>query len=78
LQAAVEGLESKPNGRPRQEKSVGPDDVIALRQRVAELEAELKASRVREEIALVLPRVAANPSGTEKKTVSRPGHSPRP
>ena len=40
LQAAVEGLESKPSGRPRQEESVGPDDVIALRQRVAELEAE--------------------------------------
>ena len=81
LQAAVEGLESKPSGRPRQEESVGPDDVIALRQRVAELEAELQASRVREEIALVLPRVASSPpipSGTEKKTVSRPGHSPRP
>jgi transposase-like protein len=77
LQAAVEGLESKPSGRPRQEESVGPDEVVALRQRIAELEGELQASRVREEIALVLPRVAPNPSDTEKKTVSRPRHSPQ-
>jgi transposase-like protein len=78
LQAAVHGLESKPSGRPRHEESVGPDDVIALRQRLAELEAELQASRVREEIALVLPRVGSHPSDTEKKTTPRRGHSPRP
>ena len=78
LQAAVHGLESKPSGRPRLEESVGPDDVMALRQRLADLEAELQASRMREEIALVLPRLGPNPSGTEKKTASRPGHSPRP
>lgn len=76
LQAAVEGLESKPSGRPRLGEKAGPDEVSALRQRLADLEAELQASRVREEIALVLPRVAPSPSDTEKKTVSRPGHSP--
>jgi len=76
LQAAVHGLESKPSGRPRQEESVGPDDVMALRQRIADLEGELRALRVRDVIALVLPRVVPDPSDTEKKTVSQPRHSP--
>jgi transposase-like protein len=78
LQATVSSMESKPSGRPRREETVGPEEILALQQRLDELEAELQASRLREEIALVLPRVASSPSDSEKKTGPRPRPAPRP
>jgi hypothetical protein len=75
LQWALHGLESKPSGRPRRERS---DESSALRQRLAELEAELHASRLREEIALILPRVAPSPSEPGKKTTPPPRSSQQP
>jgi hypothetical protein len=53
--------------------------VTALESKLAETERELRAARLREEIALVLPGVAqplAEPDGAEKKTPARP--RPRP
>lgn len=72
LQAAVHGLESKPTGRPRRAATAISEEVAALRTRVAELEEELQAARVREEIAVVLPRAAHGEARTGKKTTRRP------
>jgi hypothetical protein len=55
LQAAVSELEPKPAGRPPRAISPAEEENARLRRRVAELEAELKVSRVRAELAAVLP-----------------------
>jgi hypothetical protein len=67
LQAALVELESKPGGRPRREPQAASEETRALRQQVTDLEAELHAAHVRDEIALILPRAAV----TEKKTIAR-------
>ena len=71
LQAALERLESKPAGRRRRQRA----EADPLREQVAELEAELQASHLREEIALAMPRLLAE-SG--KKTPPRPKRRARP
>lgn len=53
--AGIAALEPKPAGRPTR-AAEQPPEVLRLRERVAELEAELEASRVREELAGRLPR----------------------
>jgi hypothetical protein len=55
LQAAVASVEDRPAGRPRRLEE--PAEVTALRQQVVQLERELQAAQVREEIALALPQV---------------------
>ena len=58
IQAGVAALEPKPAGRPpRAAEPADAADVARLRERFAELEAELKAAAVRLELAQVLPRV---------------------
>src|SRR5262245_50488071 len=58
LQAALDRLEPRPAGRPRAAAAAATaDPAEALRARVAALEAEVQAARLREELALVLPRV---------------------
>jgi hypothetical protein len=69
LQAALVELESKPGGRPRRQPQAAFEETRALRQQVTDLEAELHAAHVREEIALILPRAAQQ--ATEKKTIAR-------
>ena len=55
---AVASLEPKPVGRPpRPAASANAAEVARLQERVAELEAELKAAAVRLELAQALPRV---------------------
>ena len=72
LRAALTELEPKPGGRPPAEPSVGAA-VTALETKLAETERELRAARLREQIALVLPRAAqpladpGQPDGAEKK-----------
>jgi hypothetical protein len=68
LQAALRQLESKPGGRPRREQAVLAEEALALRQQVADLESELRAAQVREEIALVLPRAIREPEGKKTRT----------
>src|SRR5439155_15091924 len=72
LRAALTELEPKPGGRPPAEPSVGAA-VTALETKLAETERELRAARLREQIALVLPRAAqpladpGQPDGAEKR-----------
>jgi len=83
LRAALTELEPKPGGRPPAEPSVGAA-VTALETKLAETERELRAARLREQIALVLPRAAqpladpGQPDGAEKKTAQRPRPRARP
>jgi hypothetical protein len=69
LQAALAELEAKPTGRPRHLGA--PDDTVGLRQQVTDLEAELRAAQVREEIALILPRAARQTPQAGKKTTKK-------
>lgn len=70
LQAALACLEPQPVGRPRRPSP--PADVTTLEDRVADLEVELRTARVREEVALILPQVAAAAGPAGKKTRRRP------
>jgi transposase-like protein len=65
LAAAVAALEPRPVGRP---PTPGPDpEVDRLRGEVKELRRDLEASRIREEIAIVMPHVLLPPEGSEQK-----------
>jgi hypothetical protein len=74
LQAALERLERKSAGRPR--ATPAPAAVGAMAEELAELTKELTASRVREELALIVTgNGAADP---EKKTTERTRRRARP
>lgn len=60
LQAAVSELEPKPAGRPPRLATEEQAEIARLRERVAQLEAELKVSHIREELAAIRP---PRPSG---------------
>jgi hypothetical protein len=69
LQAGLDALEPRPAGRkPHPEP---PADVTALHNRVQELQREVQALRVREEIALALPTVQLTPAQPAKKAPRR-------
>jgi len=69
LQSMLENLEGRPRGRPPSD--LGADArVQQLQQQVLALTADLRASQIREELAIMLPRLARkpeDPSGGEKK-----------
>jgi hypothetical protein len=66
LRAALDVLEPRAGGRPRQTHPVPPERLAALEERIRDLEQELKLSRAREEIAAIRP-----PTRAKKKTVPR-------
>jgi hypothetical protein len=70
LQAAVDRLEPKSAGRAR--ATDAPADAEALKQRIADLELELEAAQLREEIAVAFPHLVQKPEEPEKKTTQRP------
>ena len=84
LQAALGALEPKPAGRPAQPRSEPDPKVAELEAQVRELDLELRASQVREQIALTMPHIlkragsleAGDPSPLdlpeEKKTPHKP------
>jgi len=57
IQAGVAALELGHAGRPRKNTTAADDETIQLRQRVAELEAQLHAVTIRAELATTLPRL---------------------
>jgi len=69
LVGAAEALEARPAGRPPTAEPLEDPRVAELREQVSELELELRASQVREELALVMPQVLQPPdgAGAEKK-----------
>jgi transposase len=56
LTGALSALAPKPAGRPRK-KEEEPDEVVALRRRVKDLELDLACACVKTEIALVMPKL---------------------
>lgn len=66
LQEAVELLEPRPVGRPRQEVDEAEKARAEYEQRLSELEIDLQAARVREEIALAMPHLLL-PKDNEKR-----------
>jgi hypothetical protein len=71
LQAALERLEARPAGRPRQQAPVTVAEVAALREQLDEMEMELAAMRLREELALAGLGGQRPPAEPEKKTPAR-------
>ena len=61
LQAALAGSEPQTPGRKPQILSPAQEQVRLLEQKLEHQDAELRLARVREEIALTLPRVSADP-----------------
>lgn len=61
--AVLSALEPRRAGRPSRSALADADYIRALEQRIEELELALEQAQVREEIALVLPRVQ-QPAGT--------------
>jgi hypothetical protein len=57
LTAAMERLLPRPAGRPRLERSEEDERVAALEKEIQELRVNLRASQIREEIALVMPHL---------------------
>jgi hypothetical protein len=81
LQAALAELEPKPAGRPP--RSADPLDSATLAEQTFELEKQLRAAKVREEIALVFPELVVKSASVleaepEKKTTERPKRRARP
>lgn len=69
LQGMLANLEGKPRGRPP-DASESDARVQQLQQQVLALTTDLRASQIREELAIMLPRLARKPedaSGREKK-----------
>jgi transposase-like protein len=64
LEASLAALAPQPLGRPSTSAAVEPEQIDALRRDNERLRQELAASKLREEIALVLPR---RPRRVEKK-----------
>ena len=67
LAAALEALEPRPAGRPVRVPSEAEKEIEKLQNELRERETELNVATVREEIALILPRVAKTATRTEKK-----------
>src|SRR5262245_54426911 len=85
LQSALDGLAPRPAGRPHRTAAATDDRVRELEAIVRELRLDLQAAQVREEIALVMPRLLqrgratkgarqrAPPSGPHAKRVASRG-----
>jgi len=70
LEAGLACLEPKTVGRPRRVTTGEEQQLHAMAERIAELEAELRISGVREEIAQILPHVS-QPEGTDVKKTTQ-------
>jgi hypothetical protein len=69
LQAAVNAAERRPAGRPARPTSPADEENRQLRERIAQLEAEVQAALIRAELALTLPQTGAS---AQKKSASEP------
>ncbi len=75
FQALVNALEPQPSGRPAKVLSAAEIEVRHLQERIAALDAELKAALIRAELAVTLPHAGEVES---KKARRSPTSSRRP
>ncbi len=66
MQAALENLALRPGGRPSKQTLAHQEQLDALQQENERLRLELQASKLREEIALVLPGRSQQGQGKKK------------
>lgn len=74
MMAAVKALEPGHAGRPAQTLTPAEEQVLALEQKLADQEVELRAAKARAEIAVIMPKVEhqpAEPGESKKKTPQR-------
>ena len=71
LGGALLALEPGVPGRPRKRREVDPDEHAALEQTVEWLREEVEISRLRTEIALVMPEVLVEPVSEPPPTVGK-------
>ena len=71
LKAALESLEAKPRGRPRQEVTADQRENERLSKENEELKAALLIAHVREELALAMPHVLKGPAAKKKRVEER-------
>jgi hypothetical protein len=79
LTAALQRLEPRRAGRKPRQATAESTQLQVVQQELAAARIELRAAEVREEIALTLPRLLAEPAAEEKKTrqrTSRPRRRP--
>jgi hypothetical protein len=86
IRAGIAALEARPIGRPPKVLSEAQAEIARLRERIAELDAQLQVAQVRAELADALPRPGAGSgkrsprSGRAKesrRSRSRPGNAPK-
>jgi transposase-like protein len=78
LLSALDGLRLRPAGRPRRTANVTPEEVSALRRRVAELERERRLLLAKLEVAL-LPLLQQRPKSNRRAppaAAARPASAP--
>jgi transposase-like protein len=71
LEGALQSLEPRRVGRPAKEVSPEQERVDALKAEVFQLKMDLQASRIREEIALVMPHLLKDKASKSKKKARR-------
>ena len=70
LAGAAEALEPRPAGRPPSAPDPSDARVAELEQKLSDMELELRAAQVREQLAMVMPHVLEAPS--DQKKLRRP------
>lgn len=70
LQMALHHLEPKPAGRPSQQQDAQATEVATLKEQIQELKIELRATQIREELAILMPGVLkpAKQTSEERRT----------
>jgi transposase len=72
LAGAAEALEPRPGGRPQSVVDPADARVAELQEQLRDMELELRAAQVREQLALVMPHVLQPPASADKKKARRP------
>jgi transposase-like protein len=67
LEGALEALEPRPVGRPRQAVTPEGERIRELEAELREIQVELMAAEIREELALVMPKISVTESIACKK-----------
>jgi succinate dehydrogenase/fumarate reductase flavoprotein subunit len=71
LQAAIAQLEARPKGRPPQQLSAEEARIAQLEKQVTELKVDLRATQIREELALLMPHVLKPRKNSEQERRKR-------
>ena len=76
LQESVANLEPKPTGRPPNEDPQHAAKIEQLQQEIQELQVDLRAAQLREELALLMPHVLKKKPGDVKKNAAHTNDTP--